>query len=140
MQTFLPYPNFQRCAKVLDRQRLGKQRVEALQILRTLCGEKNGWRHHPAVRMWKGYEYFLFSYIGAMCTEWRERGYKDTCEGKAWDICWSWHGNFGHAVPTWLGNRRFHESHRSNLLRKLPEHYRVFWPRLRDDLPYVWPV
>jgi len=29
MQTFLPYPDFARSAAVLDRQRLGKQRLEA---------------------------------------------------------------------------------------------------------------
>ena len=34
MQTFLPYPDFARSAAVLDRQRLGKQRVEVLQILK----------------------------------------------------------------------------------------------------------
>ena len=33
MQTFLPFPDFQQSAAVLDRVRLGKQRVEALQIL-----------------------------------------------------------------------------------------------------------
>jgi len=34
MQTFLPYADFARCAEVLDPRRLGKQRVEALQIMR----------------------------------------------------------------------------------------------------------
>lgn len=33
MQTFLPYANFEASAKVLDYKRLGKQRVEAKQIL-----------------------------------------------------------------------------------------------------------
>lgn len=37
MQTFLPYPSAEQSAKVLDTQRLGKQRVECLQILATLC-------------------------------------------------------------------------------------------------------
>jgi len=36
MQTFLPYPNFDASAAVLDDRRLGKQRVEAKQILLTL--------------------------------------------------------------------------------------------------------
>ncbi|HET9348893.1 MAG TPA: pyrimidine dimer DNA glycosylase/endonuclease V, partial [Arthrobacter sp.] len=31
MQTFLPFPDFQQSAAALDRARLGKQRVEALQ-------------------------------------------------------------------------------------------------------------
>ena len=37
MQTFLPYPDFARSAQALDMRRLGKQRVEVLQILGTLC-------------------------------------------------------------------------------------------------------
>ena len=50
MQTFLPYQNFHLCAEVLDRQRLGKQRVEALQILRTLKqGEWTCWSCHMQV-------------------------------------------------------------------------------------------
>lgn len=36
MQTFLPFPNFTMTALVLDQKRLGKQRVECLQILKTL--------------------------------------------------------------------------------------------------------
>ena len=39
MQTFLPYADFPGSAKVLDRKRLGKQRVECCQILNTLLGE-----------------------------------------------------------------------------------------------------
>ncbi|CAM5346647.1 Cytoplasmic protein OS=Streptomyces chartreusis OX=1969 GN=CP983_00565 PE=4 SV=1 [Streptomyces chartreusis] len=31
MQTFLPHPDFRQTALLLDRRRLGKQRVEALQ-------------------------------------------------------------------------------------------------------------
>ena len=36
MQTFLPYPSFELSARVLDDKRLGKQRVECLQILKAL--------------------------------------------------------------------------------------------------------
>ena len=31
-------------------------------------------------------------------------------------------------------------SHRSNLIRKAPEHYAPLWPDVPDNLPYVWPV
>lgn len=48
MQTFLPYPSFAESARVLDRQRLGKQRVEVLQLLRALTGQTKGWANHPA--------------------------------------------------------------------------------------------
>lgn len=36
MQTFLPYPDFSASARVLDDKRLGKQRVECLQILNAM--------------------------------------------------------------------------------------------------------
>jgi hypothetical protein len=78
MQTFLPYPSFSESAKVLDNKRLGKQRVEAYQILRVLCGESTGWQHHPAVKMWKGFEWALWSYGQDICIEWIRRGFKDT--------------------------------------------------------------
>ncbi|GAB3960278.1 hypothetical protein GCM10029978_009170 [Actinoallomurus acanthiterrae] len=62
MQTFLPYADFAATARVLDPRRLGKQRVEALQVLRGLTVPGYGWRHHPAVRMWAGYEEALTRY------------------------------------------------------------------------------
>lgn len=40
MQTFLPYPSFELSARVLDDKRLGKQRVECLQILKALQPQK----------------------------------------------------------------------------------------------------
>jgi hypothetical protein len=40
LQTFLPYPDFAESAAVLDRMRLGKQRVETLQIAQALWGRK----------------------------------------------------------------------------------------------------
>ena len=56
MQTFLPYPDFAKTATVLDPRRLGKQRVEAMQILRALNWPVYGWKHHPAVLIWQCYE------------------------------------------------------------------------------------
>ena len=138
MQTFLPYESFIKSAQVLDNKRLGKQRVECLQIMRTLLGETEGWKNHPAVKMWKGYEIWLWWYSVRICNEWLGRGYNDTCLKKMGDLMAGRHPVL--PQPPWLGSRRFHESHRSNLLRKYPEHYRQFWPKLRDDLPYVWPV
>ena len=38
MQTFLPYKSFTKSAQVLDYKRLGKQRVEAMQIFNALTG------------------------------------------------------------------------------------------------------
>ncbi|MFC7715973.1 MSMEG_6728 family protein [Nonomuraea recticatena] len=79
MQTFLPYPDFVATSLILDPRRLGKQRVEAIQVLRGLTVVGYGWRHHPAVAMWAGYEEALTRYGMEMCRAWCEIGYADTC-------------------------------------------------------------
>ncbi len=38
MQTFIPEPDLYQSVRVLDRQRLGKQRVETLQIMNACVG------------------------------------------------------------------------------------------------------
>jgi hypothetical protein len=149
MQTFLPYPDFAACAHVLDTRRLGKQRVEALQIVRALLVPDYGWRHHPAVLMWKGYPEALGRYGLEVCGEWRARGFADTCQPKILAHL----GLLGvelvrgqeelaaaGALPPWLGDPALHRSHQSALLRKDPEVYDPRFPGVRDDLPYVWPV
>jgi hypothetical protein len=139
MQTFLPYPSFRQSASVLDRQRLGKQRVEGYQILRTLLGLSTGWQNHPAVQMWRGYEWALRDYVSFICKEWKARGYKDTIEQKIDELEIPML-EVNLADPPWLGNPAFHASHRSNLLRKAPEHYSKFGWTEGPDLEYVWPV
>lgn len=145
MQTFLPYANFKKSAEVLDRMRLGKQRVETYQILKVLLTEtkSNAWKNHPAVKMWKGYEMALLHYQAAICKEWTSRGYRDTCLEKSTNVC---HENrfsdmlkSSVEMPWWLGIPEFHASHRSNLLRKKPEYYSQFGWVESDDLDYVWP-
>ncbi|MFJ7337976.1 MSMEG_6728 family protein [Streptomyces sp. NPDC101116] len=150
MQTFLPYPDFRATALALDRRRLGKQRVEALQVLRGLVVPGYGWRHHPAVRMWLGYEEALVRYGLEVCRVWREQGHQDTC---AATLVADLAATRPHApirdqhrlaadgeLPPWLGDGPFHESHRSALVRKDPTTYAALFPGVRDDLPYVWPT
>lgn len=136
MQTFLPYASYMESAKVLDRQRLGKQRVEAWQILNALRGESKGWVNHPATRMWEGHERALALYGITMCYEWTRRGYRDTMGERFRPFV---RGLFP-VAPDWLGDEDFHLSHRSNLIRKMPEHYGPIWPDVPADLPYVWPT
>lgn len=78
VQTFLPYPDFAASARALDDRRLGKQRVEALQILRAQVREGYGWQHHPAVRMWRGHPEGVAAYPLAICEEWAALGKVDT--------------------------------------------------------------
>ena len=138
MQTFLPYEDFSRCASVLDRQRLGKQRVENLQIIKALITPGYGWQSHPAVKMWRGHEYTLLKYQEAICNEWTNRGYKDTCLQKSIDLLAGY--PIGIFKPSWIGNPYIHESHQSNLLRKFPEHYSQYFTDVPNNLEYVWPI
>lgn len=149
MQTFLPYPDFERSARVLDDKRLGKQRVECIQIVRGLTRPGYGWRHHPAVLMWKGYEEALGRYALTCCEVWTQRGFADTCAATILTDLRE-HGvtrvrsqeelaSVG-ALPPWLGNDEFHRSHQSALVRKDPERYRLLFPGVPDDLDYAWPV
>ena len=67
MQTFLPYPNFKRTAKVLDYRRLGKQRVEGMQIINAIENpDPQGWKNHPIVIMWTPYVTALKHYTNVM--------------------------------------------------------------------------
>jgi hypothetical protein len=149
MQTFLPYADFERSARALDVKRLGKQRVECIQVLRGLTRADYGWRHHPAVLMWKGFEEALGRYAFTVCDVWLERGFGDTCAAtiatdlRAADVTdvrsQSALAEAG-ALPPWLGDPAFHLSHQSALVRKDPVHYRPLFPDVSDDLDYVWPV
>lgn len=137
MNTFLPYKDFAYSARVLDRQRLGKQRLEVLQLLRALRGQTKGWANHPAARMWRGYENALVVYGIEVCDEWRSRGYADTCAAKITEL---YRVEEPWALPPWLGDEAFHASHRSNLLRKDAVWYGQYGWAERPGLEYVWPT
>ncbi|MCA0144604.1 MSMEG_6728 family protein [Blastococcus sp. LR1] len=149
MQTFVPVPDFADSARLLDSPRLGKQRVETLQILRAIELPDYGWASHPAVLMWKGRTPALVAYGLAMARVWRERGFADSTEAQigefAPDVVGRPQSELAEAglLPSWIGNEELHLSHRSNLIAKDPEFYRgrfteLFGPE-PDDLPYLWP-
>jgi hypothetical protein len=67
LNTFLPYHEFDRSVQCLDNRCLGKQRVEAWQILRIVQAspvsvKATGWANSPAVRMWYGFPDALLVY------------------------------------------------------------------------------
>jgi hypothetical protein len=149
VQTFLPYPDFEQSARALDAKRLGKQRVEALQVVRALTWPTYGWANHPVVLMWKGFEEALGRYGFVCCTVWTELGFGDTCAATiAADLRVIGVETVrtqpelaaAGALPTWLGDEALHRSHRSALVRKDPDRYRPIFPEVPDDLPYLWPV
>ena len=135
MQTYLPYADFAASARALDPRRLGRQRVEALQVLRALTTPGSAWRHHPAVLMWRGHAEALGSYGVTVCRAWFVLGFADSCELRLREELAA-----AGALPPWLGDPALHRSHRSNLVRKDPAFYKERFPDVPDDLPYVWPV
>lgn len=149
MQTFLPYRDFEASARSLDAKRLGKQRVEVIQIVRALTVPGYAWKQHPAVLMWQGYEEGLGRYGLTMCDVWLELGFGDTCAGTiVADLNAFGIGEIrtesalaaAGALPPWLDNEAVLQSHQSSLVRKDPEFYRRHFPDVRPDIDYVWPV
>ncbi|HEX8498271.1 MAG TPA: MSMEG_6728 family protein [Actinomycetales bacterium] len=143
MQTFLPYRDFVRSSAVLDTPRLGKQRVETLQILRALELSEYGWSNHPVVRMWRGFTPAVVAYGLANVAEWRRRGYADSTEALIAEFApeRETQGQLAErgALPPWLGDGRLHLSHRSALVRKDPDTYRPVFGDVDDTVEYWWP-
>ena len=167
MQTFLPFINFDKSAHVLDNKRLGKQRVEGLQILNTL--KKGPW-HCPNCN--QKVTHFNPHKTGHHCynceaplkrTPWYNhpavlmwKTHENALVLYVEEICREWiKRGFKDSIlekvqafrngeccvlPAWFGNDAFHLSHQSNLLKKDPEHYGQYFIGIPSDLPYVWPV
>jgi hypothetical protein len=142
MQVFLPYPDFKQSAESLDMKRLGKQRVECLQLLNSIKKINNnepikGWKNHPCRKLWHNYSNALVVYGQVICTEWKRRGYKDTCFEKI-----SSHYDYSkpYIEPSFIGNDDFHRSHRSMLIQKQPEFYRSKFTGTPENLEYIWPL
>lgn len=142
MQTFVPFLTYKECAQVLDYRRLGKQRVEGCQILSTLVGISEGWKNHPAVKMWAGHEGALAIYTLVMCEEWIRRGYKDTRTEFIHEIYHCELIKPGTSTrPVWWGNPQVHGSHQAQLLKKNWEFYKNSFEDSREEFPtYIWPL
>ena len=162
MQTFLPLAttDFGEIAKTLDNKRLHKQALEGWQILMVLLSldpegnhrEPKGWVNHPAVKMWRGHESALLTYINSMVMEWEMRGFKSTIMDKAIAT----HsravelGRVGpYTFPAWMNNQELYEqiavTHRQALLVKDYEWYSQFsWDEDPGHNPgtyeYLWPT
>ncbi|MBB2987768.1 MSMEG_6728 family protein [Terracoccus luteus] len=149
MQTFVPHVDFERSARALDVKRLGKQRVEVIQIVRALTVPGYAWKNHPAVLMWRGHEEALGRYGLVMCDVWVDLGFDDTCAATIVDDLatagispvrtYDELAAAG-ALPPWLFDDDVRRSHRSALVRKDADHYRPQFPDVPDDVEYVWTV
>ena len=129
----MPLPDFEASLGCLDNRRLGKQRVEARQILNALRSG-GGWARHPAVLMWRDREPALMLYGNLAIIEWVRRGFHNTMPLLADAFI-----PRKLILPFWMGWPAFHASHRSNLLRKDEPYYRQHGWTEPTDLSYIWP-
>lgn len=140
MQTFMTHNNYVDTAKALDNKRLGKQRVEAYQILKALRGDYNdtgAWVNHPATVMWRGHEYDLALYGLTMSIEWYERGNQDSMMDIFSSFMDKHESDNTDSYPWWVNNELLNLTHQSNLVRKDASLYTFDVP---DNIPYVWPL
>lgn len=132
MITFLVCEDFVLNAKLLDSQRLGKQRVEAVQILDAIQkGTK--WKNHPIVHSWRPFIEALKYYINCIILEWVNRGGNNNIPlFEIPSII---------LIPWWCQWDRLHQSHRAMLMRKNPFYY---YDKFTVDpeyngYGYIWP-
>lgn len=130
----------------MDPKRLPNQLLEGQIIMQALV-TGNGWQHHPAVKMWVGYEAFYLKYLSAFNREWVRRGHKMhgsylNAVGVSLDLNWDMEDV--EKTPPWWGSDRLHASHRAMLLRKDPAWYGPKFADERERLEtitdYYWPV
>ena len=161
---FIPFPNIYMSVKCLDRERLGKQRVECKQIIdlleeydRTHILPEKGWSSHPAFLSWIGFTNHLKVYFDICVKEWTDRGYVNNMQtynidqskynivecsfdGKTATYNNSKFNEF--SFPYWVSFPPFYKSHQAALLRKNPKYYiEYFGNELGEFINngYLWP-
>lgn len=104
---------------------------------------------HPAAAMWLNHSVALIAYGLEICAQWTARGFRDDTAAKIEafmalqpkDIIpeQSWlENNLPELLPKWLGDSRFHDSHKSMLLIKDLAYYsRYGWEITTKK--YFWP-
>lgn len=143
---------------MLDQSRLGKQRVEAYQIL--LAFEEHTkksptkythWLSSPAVRMWEGHLPALTVYGAINCMRWRKLGHDDTLLGQFQLRRRVYLANDPDAVvwPWWFGHPAMVRTHQAKLYYKMSPRWVEAYsegnigksmaglPPMK--LPYLWP-
>ncbi len=158
MQTFLTSTNSLKCAQNLDSKRLNKQILEGYQILNVLSGRtKGGWRNHPAVLMWKGYEHGLWQYVGSMINIASLRGIKTENNVKNLNALYEeCSDDWGNEHPAFWRDEnkvmRIITTHRANLFKKDPLYYVKYQyavdspynapccPDRKEPCKYYWPT
>lgn len=132
MMTFIVAADFVLNAHLLDDLRLGKQRIEARQILDAiLIG--TSWSKHPIVHAWRPFVNALKYYTNCVILEWIRRGGQNNLP--LFDIPELI------LLPWWSQWDRLHQSHRAMLIRKDPFFYHDKFTIDQEyySYGYIWP-
>lgn len=115
MQVFVPYPQPIKVVECLDRTRRWKQLTEVNQILDAIEGHRNGWKNHPATKMYTPYKEWLRCYRNCFSMWFSGR------EARA--EYWSEQADL--IRPPFLTDE-FCDQHKRRLFTKNPEYYPQF--------------
>jgi hypothetical protein len=130
VNTFVLHPNLWVNARLLDSEHLGKQRVEAMQILKNVEGNPDSWDKHPVTKMWVGYGPFLRKYINSIIYEWTRRGYQNNYDlleiSEEVEAPWWWH------------IQAIHFTHQANLYLKDPRFFHDLNMRFNMSIPTIF--
>lgn len=134
VNTFILTNSPKECAKLLDYKRLGKQRVEAYQIVNIIIGEQKGFSNHPIAHVWKDHVESLKYYTNCMIDEWINRGYKNTM------VKYDLPDYTEDQLPWWYKNKQLQYCNMASLARKDPKFYSgVFtFPSEYEHHGYIW--
>lgn len=145
---------------MLDQARLGKQRVEAYQIVlayeeatKRNPAKYSGWLNLPAVRMWDGYLPALYVYGILNCMVWRKAGHEDSLleqfqlRRRIWLSTQNNGGDSASAQPRrpwWFGHPAMVRTHQTKLYHKnsaawVEQHKTATAKHEPMKLPYLWP-
>lgn len=118
VNTFILTNSPKKCVVLLDYRRLGKQRIEAKQIIDVIEKGNGGWSNHPVTKMWKDNIIGLKYYFNCCVDEWISRGYKNTME--KYEIEFTEESDI---LPWFYYNKQTQESFKASLLRKDTKYY-----------------
>jgi hypothetical protein len=135
MMTFILDDDLVKSFKLFDNRRLGKQRVEAHQIINAIEGRSKGWTSHPITKAWSKHTDALKVYFNLCVIEWEERGYKNSMA--MYDVPMDGSVIF----PWWVVNLPVIYSHQASMLRKEPYFYTklISPPEKYVNAGYLWP-
>jgi Pyrimidine dimer DNA glycosylase len=137
VNTFLPFRSYAESAKCLDNKRLFKQLVECKQLWTGIHYQSKGWVNHPATVMWRPYTEQYMAYWRATLLEVVRRGAINPDAITRWRKLIDGIGlPLLKRCPWWMEHPAVFVSHRSNLYKKNPDHYRAFECQYTG---YFWP-